>query len=152
MVNDHLGDADSGELVTVVRDGDGPSPRGERARDRVGNQGALFGNAMTWWDHDTGSVWMQPTGKAILGPLRGARLELLASTLTDWGSWRRSHPETLALDADGGPTGFDVDRMQIALELGGDSLAVPVGPRPAAGGRPAPGRARSPTDQGREVA
>lgn len=92
----------------------------------LGNQGALFGNAMTWWDHDTGSVWSQPTGKAILGPLRGARLELLASTLTDWGTWRRSHPETLALDADGGPTRFDVDRMQIVLELGGDSLAVPV--------------------------
>lgn len=33
-----------------------------------GNQGALYKDAMTWWDHDTGSVWSQPTGEAILGP------------------------------------------------------------------------------------
>jgi hypothetical protein len=92
----------------------------------LGNQGALFGNAMTWWDHQTGSVWSQPTGEAILGPLRGTRLELLPSTLTDWGTWRRTHPGTLALDADGGPTQFDVDRMQIAVDLGGESLAVAV--------------------------
>lgn len=81
---------------------------------------------MTWWDHQTGSVWSQPTGEAILGPLRGARLELLPSTLTDWGTWRRTHPDTLALDATGGPTRFDVDRMHIAVELGDESLAVPI--------------------------
>ena len=34
-----------------------------------GNQGALFMNAMTWWDHTTGSVWSQVWGRAIEGPL-----------------------------------------------------------------------------------
>lgn len=92
----------------------------------LGNQGALFGNAMTWWDHDTGSVWSQPTGAAILGPRSGERLELLSSTLTDWRTWRHAHPETRALDADGGPTAFDIDHMQVAIELAGDALAVPV--------------------------
>ena len=29
-----------------------------------GNQGALWGNAMTWWDHETGTVWSQPLGEA----------------------------------------------------------------------------------------
>lgn len=37
-----------------------------------GNQGALWGNAMTMFDHETGSVWSQPLGEAILGPARGA--------------------------------------------------------------------------------
>jgi hypothetical protein len=48
-----------------------------------GNQGDLYMNAMTWWDHDTSSVWSQPTGEAILGPLKGERLELVPSTLTE---------------------------------------------------------------------
>ena len=37
----------------------------------LGNQGALLGNAMTWWDHDTGSVWSQPLGEAVMGPRTG---------------------------------------------------------------------------------
>ena len=66
----------------------------------LGNQGALFKDAMTWWDHDTGSVWSQTRGEAILGPRSGYRLESLRFTVTVWASWRRDHPGTLALDAD----------------------------------------------------
>jgi hypothetical protein len=54
----------------------------------LGNQGDLFGNALTMWDHATGAMWSQPTGEADLGPLAAARLELLPSTLTDWATWR----------------------------------------------------------------
>ena len=67
----------------------------------LGNQGALWGNAMTWWDHNTGSIWSQPIGEAILGPLKGARLELFPSTLTTWQSWLEAHPESLATRRDG---------------------------------------------------
>ena len=92
----------------------------------LGNQGALYGNALTMWDHGTGSVWTQITGEALLGPLAGARLELLPSTLTDWATWRRSHPSTLALDAEGGDSGFHLDVMQIAVEVGDEAMAFPV--------------------------
>lgn len=92
----------------------------------LGNQGALFGNAMTWFDHATGSVWSQPTGEAILGPLTGARLELLPSTLTSWGAWRRAQPQTTALPAAGGYSGFDVDDMLVAVVLDEDAVAFPV--------------------------
>lgn len=91
-----------------------------------GNQGALWGNAMTWWDHDTGSVWSQPLGEAIVGPRKGARLELLASTLTDWAAWRTVHPDTLALAAPGGRSGFDLTEMVIVVELGDEAVAYPV--------------------------
>lgn len=93
-----------------------------------GNEGALFGNAMTWWDHDTGSVWSQPLAEPILGPRAGSdvELELLASELTSWRSWLAAHPKTLALDADGGPTGFDLADMTLVVELGPDSAAFPV--------------------------
>ena len=91
-----------------------------------GNHGALYGNALTMFDHATGSVWSQISGEALLGPLAGDRLELVPSTLTDWGTWRREHPDTLALDADGGRSGFDVDDTHITIEFDGQALAVPV--------------------------
>ena len=90
-----------------------------------GNQGALWGNAMTWWDHGTGSVWSQPLGEAILGPRKGDRLELFPSSMTTWGAWRDAHPDTLVLSTD---TGFDkdysVDRYANYRES--DGLMFPV--------------------------
>ena len=92
----------------------------------LGNQGDLFRNAMTWWDHSTGSVWSQPLGEAILGPRKGQRLELLPSSLTEWGEWRELYPDTLALDAAGGRAGFDLDQMMIAVDLGDEAVAYPI--------------------------
>jgi hypothetical protein len=66
-----------------------------------GNQGALFMNAMTWWDHKTESIWSQPWGRAIAGPLTGTELGLLPSQLVPWKTWRAQHPNTLALKVDG---------------------------------------------------
>lgn len=62
-----------------------------------GNQGALYQGAMTWYDHDSGSVWSQPLGMAIAGPSAGRTLPLLPSQLTTWREWRAAHPDTLAL-------------------------------------------------------
>lgn len=92
----------------------------------LGNHGALWGNAMTWWDHDTGSVWSQPLGEAILGPRTGETLELLPSTLTRWSEWQELHPDTLALDAASSPRGFALDQMSIVVELAGESASFPV--------------------------
>ena len=91
-----------------------------------GNQGALWGNAMTWWDHDTGSIWSQPLGEAILGPRKGARLELLSSTLTTWEAWQASHPDSLALDVHGWSTGFDLDQMAVVVDFGSESAAYDI--------------------------
>ena len=91
-----------------------------------GNHGALFGNAMTWWDHETGSVWSQPTGEAILGERTGETLELLPSTLTTWSDWRDAHPETLALNVKSSTSLFDLDDMAIVVDLGDDSAGFLV--------------------------
>jgi hypothetical protein len=91
-----------------------------------GNQGALWGNAMTWWDHETGSVWSQPIGEAILGPRQGDRIELLPSILTRWGPWREDHPETLALDAPAGFDRFSLDQMALVVDFGTEVAAYPV--------------------------
>ena len=92
----------------------------------LGNQGALWGQAMTWWDHETGSIWSQPIGEAIPGPLRGAALKLLPSTLTTWEAWQAAHPGTLALDAPGWQTAFDLEDMAIVMDRGTESAAYDV--------------------------
>lgn len=83
-----------------------------------GNQGALWGNAMTWWDHDTGTVWSQPLGEAIVGDRKGERLELMAVQLSSWGTWREQHPHTLALDAPARSSGFRLSSMAIVVDFG----------------------------------
>lgn len=90
-----------------------------------GVQGALLGNAMTFWDHDTGSIWSQPTGQAVAGPRRGQVLETLPVTYTTWGAWRESYPDTRALDVPAGVTGFELERMAIVLDLAGDAVGFP---------------------------
>jgi hypothetical protein len=94
----------------------------------LGNQGALWGNAMTWWDHETGSIWSQPKGEAIAGPLKGTKLELVPSTLTTWDAWRSAHPETLALDVHAWRTAFNLDEMSIVVDFDTEaaSYAVPA--------------------------
>ncbi len=91
-----------------------------------GNQGALWGNAMTWWDHDTGSVWSQPIGEAILGPRKGERIELLPSSLTLWGAWKEEHPQTVALDVSAGFDRFSLSQMALVIDFGTDVAAYPV--------------------------
>lgn len=90
-----------------------------------GNQGHLWQNAMTWYDHDTGSIWSQPLGEAILGPLEGTELELIPSTLTSWESWLEAHPESLALDAPGEPSSYRLADMLLVVEFDDQVAAYP---------------------------
>ena len=69
--------------------------------DRVltfGVSGKLIMNALVMYDRETDSLWSQFVGAAVDGPLVGAPLEPLASTFTEWGTWRTLHPDTLLLD------------------------------------------------------
>jgi hypothetical protein len=54
-------------------------------------------NAMTWYDHMTRSIWSQPWGRAIIGPLKGVQLNLLSSQLTTWARWKAEYPDTLVM-------------------------------------------------------
>ena len=58
-------------------------------------------NAMTWWDHETRSVWSQPWGLAIRGPLEGTRLDAIAANIVPWATWLDDHPQTLFMDLGG---------------------------------------------------
>lgn len=91
-----------------------------------GVHGALWGNAMTWWDHGTGSVWSQPLGEAIAGPRKGQTVELLPSEFTTWGAWVDEHPHSLGLDAPAGPSGFDLGDFHIVVDFSEEARAYPV--------------------------
>ena len=88
-----------------------------------GVQGALWGNAMTWWDHQTGSLWSQPIGAAIAGPLKGKELAVLPSSFTSWAAWRSDHPDTTALDGPTHDPGTDIEALAIVAH-GQAQLAV----------------------------
>jgi hypothetical protein len=49
---------------------------------------------MVLQDLQTGSRFIQILGEAVEGPLEGKRLASVPATWTDWGTWKRSHPET----------------------------------------------------------
>ena len=92
-----------------------------------GNAGSLYMNAMTWWDHDTQSIWSQPVGRAIEGAQTGLELFLLPSELTTWSNWLNKHPDTLLMSTDlnrlgSWPQGLDPDFV-IGLVLGNDARA-----------------------------
>ncbi len=78
-------------------------------------------NAMTWWDHQTESVWSQVWGQAIAGPLKGTTLELIPAAIVPWGTWKAEHPGTLALDtAELGFVGHEIpsDNWVIGVTIG----------------------------------
>ena len=60
------------------------------------NAGVVGGNEV-FKDRETGSRWQQSSLEAISGPLRGTKLSLYPFLLTNWGEWRRLHPDTLVL-------------------------------------------------------
>ncbi len=56
---------------------------------------------MTWYDHETSSIWSQPWGRALTGPLKGTQLKLIPYSLVPWKTWKTEHPNTLALITEG---------------------------------------------------
>ena len=86
-------------------------------------------NAMTWWDHETSSVWSQPWGMAIEGPLDGTRLKQIPAGIMPWDAWLAEHPDSLVLDTEAGPSGPDrrsfFQDFVIGIALGEHAKAYP---------------------------
>ena len=52
---------------------------------------------MLYYDRETETFWEQMTGKAVVGPQTGKRLEWIPSVVTTWKKWREAHPATTVL-------------------------------------------------------
>ena len=68
--------------------------------------GLLYRSNKLMYDRETTSLWSNLTGKPVIGPLveEGLQLAVLPIVVTEWGEWRRQHPDTSVLDID---TGYD---------------------------------------------
>jgi len=58
-----------------------------------GVSGGLYRSALVMFDRRTTSLWPQPLGRAVMGPLLGAELEVVASSLLPWREIREAHPQ-----------------------------------------------------------
>jgi len=58
---------------------------------------SMVGSNEVFKDRETGSLWQQTLSMATSGPLKGTHLELYPFLLTQWGEWRKQHPDTLVL-------------------------------------------------------
>lgn len=67
-----------------------------------GVSGLLHNSDLILYDRASNSLWQQITGVAIAGPHRGEALSAVPLTMTTWAEWRRAHPDTEVLIADGG--------------------------------------------------
>jgi len=79
-----------GSGVTAERRADGRTAT-------FGVSGYLWRRDLVLYDDATDSLWSQILGKAVRGPLTGEALALRPSTMTTWGEWRRTHPDTAVL-------------------------------------------------------
>ncbi len=63
-----------------------------------GVSGKLWANGLIMYDHQTDSLWSHVAGQAITGTMQGTKLRMLPATRTDWGTWKRLHPQTFVID------------------------------------------------------
>jgi hypothetical protein len=72
--------------------------------------GLVYNNNALYFDRETESLWSQVLGRAVAGPVAGAQLQLLPSTLTSWEEWQDRNPQTLLLAEETGYTrNYDLD-------------------------------------------
>lgn len=64
---------------------------------KFGVSGLLYRSDVLLYDRQTESLWSQIKQEAVTGKLMGTRLQLIPSTQTTWGAWKKLHPDTLVL-------------------------------------------------------
>ena len=71
-----------------------------------GVSGLLYNSDVLMYDRETESLWSQIMAEAISGSRRGAQLNPLPASHTNWRDWLSRYPDTLVLSTD---TGFRRD-------------------------------------------
>lgn len=97
IVNDDFGGPILVTYCVLCGSGVVTERRVDGARTRFGVSGKLWRSALVAYDEATESLWSQLLATAIQGPRTGERLPVLPSSLTTWGEWQTSEPETTVL-------------------------------------------------------
>ena len=71
---------------------------------KLGTSGFLYRSNKLMYDADTQSLWNTLRGEPVVGPLvgQGIQLEHLSVVTTNWGDWKRRHPDTQVLSLETG--------------------------------------------------
>ncbi len=93
-----------------------------------GVSGMLYQNDVLLYDRQTESLWSQIKQEAVAGKLTGTRLQLIPSTQTTWGAWKKKHPNTLVLSTRTGYT-RDYGRDPYAGYGTSEDIYFPAGKR-----------------------
>ena len=82
--------------------------------------GMLWKRSLVMEDEETESHWSHLLGRAMAGKLKGKRLKMIPSVMTDWKSWRAQHPKTDVLDMERTTTRFvtEVQKRPKAYTVG----------------------------------
>ncbi|MGH9259415.1 MAG: DUF3179 domain-containing protein [Acidimicrobiales bacterium] len=75
----------------------------ERTLD-FGTSGSLYLSGLVMYDRQTESLWTHFDGRAVVGTLAGAELELLPMSTVAWADFRQAHPDAEVLSKQ---TGYD---------------------------------------------
>ena len=59
--------------------------------------GKLWEGNLIMIDEETESLWSQMMGESMRGSLQGEQLEQIPSVMTNWGIWKKKHPETTVM-------------------------------------------------------
>ncbi|NKB77651.1 MAG: DUF3179 domain-containing protein [Gammaproteobacteria bacterium] len=76
----------------------------EETAYEMGTSGFLYRSNKLMYDKATQSLWNTTWGRPVIGPLVGQSIELKRSYVvtTNWGEWKRRHPDTTVLSLDTG--------------------------------------------------
>lgn len=94
-------------------------------RGGFGVSGLLYNSDVLMYDRKTESLWSQILGQAISGPAKGARLETIPVSNTNWEIWRQRYPGTKVLSPETG-YGRNYDRDPYADYRRSGRLWFPV--------------------------
>ncbi|OZG75505.1 hypothetical protein BTA51_01635 [Hahella sp. CCB-MM4] len=76
--------------------------KGKKKTAQFGVSGLLYNSDLLMYDRATESLWSQIEGRAISGPMKGARLELIPVQHTTWADWKQRYPDSQVLSLDTG--------------------------------------------------
>jgi hypothetical protein len=62
-----------------------------------GVSGLVYNNNVLVFDRESESLWCQIESRAIAGPMKEQPMEYIMTHQTRWGTWRKKHPQTMAL-------------------------------------------------------
>jgi len=70
----------------------------------IGTSGFLYRSNKLMYDKDTQSMWSTLEGTPVVGPLvgKGIQLPRLSVVTTNWGEWKKRHPNTTVLSLETG--------------------------------------------------